>query len=85
MKTIYAIASNANPLIAHSTFECPHCGRAHDGPVPLNGCFSNDCPGHDEPVSSLEALQWEAEDNLHRMRGRYVRPIRTPKQPVTRR
>lgn len=81
MKHIRAIASHANPIAADLTFECKHCGRTYDEPVPDTGCFSDDCPGHD-PVSDLELMQWAAEDNLHRSRARYVRPVRLPKQPV---
>lgn len=70
-----AVALNANPIAAHSAFECLHCGRVYDEPVPPDGCFSDDCPGHD-PVDPLEAMQWEAEDELHRTRGRYMRSAR---------
>jgi|GEM_PF-3171310 len=83
MKSIHAIASHARPVSTCAAFECPHCGRVYEEPVSPNGCFSDDCPGHDtshdEPVSALELMQWDAEDSLHRAKGRYVRPVRTPR------
>lgn len=63
-------------LHAHSatgSFTCPDCGRVNPTPVCKNvmGCAPGELSS--EPIDHLEAMQWEAEDELHRTRSRYLR------------
>jgi len=77
-KKVAAVHSIANAVGVD--YECAHCGRVYDEPITNTGkgCFSDDCPGH-ELIGHLEALQWQAEDELHRSRGRYLRSAKFPK------
>lgn len=85
---IIHVANGAVGIGSPDTHACEHCGTVYDDPIitvgNTAGCLHEDCPGHDLDngwvPTHLEAMQYAAEDELHRTRGRYMRGARLTRQ-----
>lgn len=75
---VHAVASDAHAVEAlpGEDFMCLACGTPRLSIIQPE-CHNPDCASHQTPADVYEEMQWAAEDELHRSRGRYLRGART--------